>query len=904
MNSPAFGFTNETDMQALLAIRDRIPEDPFRVFSSWNNSLHFCKWEGVICSHRHQRVSVLNLSSLKLAGTLSPHIGNLTFLREINLWNNSFHGVIPQEVGRLFRLQYLSLENNSFSGEFPINVTHCLDLRVINFYENNLGGKVPIQLGSLPKLSAIGLSDNQFVGTIPPALGNLTALLWLYMAANNLEGKIPMELGKLSNLEIFQLGMNKLTGTIPPALYNISTIDFIDVVNNQLHGSLPSDLGLTLLKLDAIFMGGNQFSGTIPASLANASGLAVIDISMNAFTGEVPNNLGNLQHLERLNFGGNPLGTEKANDLEFLTSLTNCTNLRWLVSYRSHFSGVLPNLIANLSTKLVGLRLDQNYISGSIPPGIGNLVNIELLALHENQLTGSIPNSIGKLVMLQELYLNKNKFSGKIPTSFGNVSQLSILSLEQNMLEGSIPVSLGSCINLQALDVSQNHLTGTIPEQVVGLASLTICLFVAQNFLTGPLPWQVGRLKNLGQLDVSRNQLSGNIPGTLGDCIVLESLRMGGNYFEGTIPSSFIQLKGILVLDLSHNNLSGNIPSFLGKFSSVQNLNLSYNMFEGELPSEEVFSNISAFSVVGNNKLCGGDKALHLPACPPKISNKQGKHFSHRALIIATSVPVCVIVLLACVCVTLYWNRRLNEKPAATLLLGNQYPNLSYAELLQATEGFSITNLIGEGTYGSVYKGILNYDIEKAIAVKVLNLQVRGANKTFLAECEALRNIRHRNLVRIITVCSSIDFKRNVFKALVFEFISNGKYAVGGEVTIKGDVYSYGILLLEMFTGKRPTDNMFTDNFNLHNHAKMAAAADRVMEIVDPLLISGGQNESNRTSGSIKSNIGRTEECLGSILRIGVICSADFPSDRMNISDALAELQVTRDVYLGKREMK
>ncbi|XP_059639136.1 probable LRR receptor-like serine/threonine-protein kinase At3g47570 [Cornus florida] len=104
--------------------------------------------------------------------------------------------------------------------------------------------------------------------------------------------------------------------------------------------------------------------------------------------------------------------------------------------------------------------------------------------------------------------------------------------------------------------------------------------------------------------------------------------------------------------------------------------------------------------------------------------------------------------------------------------LGNQYPTLTYAEHLEAKNGLSSTDLIGEGRYHSVYKGMLNSG-EQVVAVKVLNLQQHGANKSFLAECEALRNIRHRNLLKIITSCASIDFKGNDFKALVFELMPN-----------------------------------------------------------------------------------------------------------------------------------
>ena len=99
--------------------------------------------------------------------------------------------------------------------------------------------------------------------------------------------------------------------------------------------------------------------------------------------------------------------------------------------------------------------------------------------------------------------------------------------------------------------------------------------------------------------------------------------------------------------------------------------------------------------------------------------------------------------------------------------------NVSYQSLLNATSGFSSANLIGKGSFGSVYKGILDQG-RHMVAVKVLNLSRRGASKSFVAECEALRNIRHRNLVKVLTTCSGIDYQGHDFKDLVYEFLRNG----------------------------------------------------------------------------------------------------------------------------------
>jgi len=120
---------------------------------------------------------------------------------------------------------------------------------------------------------------------------------------------------------------------------------------------------------------------------------------------------------------------------------------------------------------------------------------------------------------------------------------------------------------------------------------------------------------------------------------------------------------------------------------------------------------------------------------------------------------------------------------------------------------------------------------------------------------------------------------------------------MGSEVSTYGDVYSYGILLLEMFTGKRPTDDMFIDGLHLHNFAK-TAFPERVAEIADPVLLqeltpNNSQNQNSMTSHD------QIQECLISIFHIGIACSSELPRERMNMGDVAAELHLVRDKFLG-----
>ena len=228
-------------------------------------------------------------------------------------------------------------------------------------------------------------------------------------------------------------------------------------------------------------------------------------------------------------------------------------------------------------------------------------------------------------------------------------------------------------------------------------------------------------------------------------------------------------LRGLEEIDFSLNNFSKNISEFLNKLVSLKHLNISNNDLEGEVPSEGIFANASEISIFENNKLCDGVKELHLPTCSRKSPTSSGKLLALKIVIPVTGMVIFVLIMLY-----FFPTCFKSSKSALTSPSFEDWKlRVSYAELLKSTNGFSKNNLIGSGTFGSVYKGVLSEN-GAIVAVKVLNLQQEGASKSFINECSALRSIRHRNLLKIISACSSIDHEGNDFKSLIFEFMCNG----------------------------------------------------------------------------------------------------------------------------------
>ncbi|KAL5211220.1 hypothetical protein ABZP36_022067 [Zizania latifolia] len=661
----------------------------------------------------------------------------------LSSWNTSTHycrwrGVICTQK-RPWRVWGLNLTGQSIAGEITSSLANLTMLSKLDLSSNFLVGQIP-PLNGHQQLETIYLNDNSLEGIIPNALTNCSNLRKLDLSTNHLTGSIPEALWRLPNMVDFFLGQNRLIGEIPQSI-NMSRLQVLTVDFNKLGKALPSNIGIALPRLQKLYMAGNTFEGQIPASLGNASGLQFIDLPDNSFTGQLPADWGKLSSLTTLNFEKNMLEAGDVQIWKFFHALRNCSSLRVLSLAQNRLQGVIPNSIGNLSTTLQELALSENDLSGVVPP-MGNLHSLFRLGLAENNLGGLIGDWIGKLQNLQGLYLAGNNFTGPISSFIGNLSRLTELFLDRNEFEGSIPSSIRNLSQLSILTLSYNNIQGNIP---IG----------------------IGNLKQLTQLNLSSNKLTGEIPDSLGSCQILEIIQMDKNFLVGDIPISLGGIKSLHLLDFSHNNLSGGIPIALSNLPMLDKLDLSFNNLKGEIPTYGIFANATAVSLYGNQELCGGVNNLHMPPCPTIPHRSKIQYYLIRLLIPMSgfmSLTLLVYLLLV------KKARRRNEPLTS---FGESFLKVSYYDLAQATMNFSESNLIGRGSYGSVYRGKLE-EQKLEVAVKVFNLEMQGAERSFLLECEALRSIQHRNLLPIITACSTEDNNRDDFKALVYKFMPNG----------------------------------------------------------------------------------------------------------------------------------
>lgn len=446
-------------------------------------------------------LEILDLAANKLHGAFPNSIANCSNLTYMSLSENSFIGRIPSGIGSLAKLETLPLDGNNFDRDIPEELLKCSKLSFLELSKNNFGGEIQQIFGRFTNLKFLILHSNRYSGGIESSgILNLPNLTRLDLSYNNFTGKIPVQIAQMPKIKYLILAHNNFNGSIPSEFGNIAGLQALDLSFNSLTGSIPPKIG-NLKSLLWLMLANNNLTGEIPAEIGNCNSLLWLNLANNRLTGRIPPNISGT--------GSNPYKTFEINRRDGLTAgSSECLAMkRWIPATYPPFSfvytlmtrkncqitwdrllkgyGIFPlcrNSTSPFQTLAISgyLQLSGNLLHGEVPPEIGRMTNLSLVHLNVNQLSGRLPPEISRLPLVV-LNVSNNSFSGPIPTELGNAHCLQNLDLSINNFSGEFPASLNGLTDLTKFNVSFNPLLyGVIP--VTG----QIATFDNDSFLGDP----------------------------------------------------------------------------------------------------------------------------------------------------------------------------------------------------------------------------------------------------------------------------------------------------------------------------------------------------------------------------------------------------------------------------------
>ncbi|XP_010264363.1 PREDICTED: leucine-rich repeat receptor-like protein kinase TDR isoform X1 [Nelumbo nucifera] len=883
------------------------------------------------------QLNILNLSGNAFEGTFPTAIFELSMLRTLDISHNNFNGSFPPGITKLKFLTVFNGYSNSFTGPLPHGITRLRFLEELNLGGSFFKGGIPTGIGGLPRLKFLHLAGNLLHGPIPPELGFMTRLEHLEIGYNEFSGGIPVEFGLLSELRYLDVAFANLSGLLPPELGNLTMLESLFLFRNRFDGPIPATYS-ELRALKVLDLSDNRLSGQIAEGLSSLKEMSLLSLMNNDLTGEIPAGIGELPNLESLLLWNNSLtgnlpqnlgSNAKLQKLDVSSnsltgpippSLCLGNRLARLILFSNRFDSELPPSLSNC-TSLWRFRIEDNRLSGAIPLGFGLLPNLTYMDLSKNNFTGEIPRDLGKSVNLEYLNISENSFNSPLPDNIWSAPNLQIFSASFSKLTGKIPDFIG-CRSLYKLEMEGNSLNGSIPWDIDHCEKL-LSLNLRQNLLTGIIPWELSTLPSITDVDLSRNFLTGTIPSNFDNCSTLESFNVSFNLLTGPIPSS-----GTIFPNLHPSSFFGNeglCGGVVEKPCASDRMTTDDARFH-EQPKKTagaiVWIMAAAFAI-GLFVLIAGSRCFHAnydrrfvddqKAGPWKLTAFQRLSFTADDVLECLSMSDKIIGMGSTgtvykaempggeiIAVKKLWGthkdtvrrrrgvlaevdvlgnvRHRNivrllgccSNNETTLLLYEYMPNGSLDDLLHGRNKGE--NLIADWVTRykialGVAQGIcyLHHDCDPVI----VHRDVKPSNILLDAEMEA--RVADFGVAKLIQTDESMSVIAGSYGYIAPE------YAYTLQVDEKSDIYSFGVVLMEILSGRRSVDAEFGDGNSIVDWVRSKIKSkDGVTEILD------------KNAGASCASV--SEEMM-LVLRIALLCTSRNPADRPSMRDVVSMLQ-------------
>ncbi|XP_074330256.1 LRR receptor-like serine/threonine-protein kinase RPK2 [Apium graveolens] len=802
-----------------------------------------------------------------LNGSIPRRFGKCGQLRTLLLFSNAFEGVIPPELGGLQKLEVLDVSQNRLHGHIPRMLGNCVSLSVIvlsgNFDHASSGlpdapfqkynvfeGSIPEEVTTLPHLKILWAPDANLEGRFPSNWGHCDNLEMVNLAENLFTGKIYGLFGGCKNLHFLNLSSNSISGGLDEKL-RVPCMTVFDISSNLLSGSIPTFHNITCSSIPSSSSGLLESSSPslayvssftcktlseIPLPFSSRGFPVVHDFSQNNFSSSVP-----MLPVTRGSLG-------KDIEYAFLAAENNLTG-----QLHENLFGKCNEFFRIL------INVSSNRLSGPLPSAIGVACrSLKVLDVSKNQISGIIPYSIGYLHSLVKLDLSWNKLQGMLLLDLSRMKNLKYLSLAGNQLNGNIPSTFSQLTALQCLELSSNSFSGEIPQGLVNLGNLAV-LLLDNNKLSGNIPTKFSNITSLNNCYISDDNLSRQF--------LLGSKKM--------TCINFLRNRFLPVAHLA-------IPPGEGTNDSV-----AYPAVSGSKSSRKGFSSIELASIVSVSAivcilLClvilfyfirrkTPNTRAHVSESSERkevvVFKDIGVPLTYESIVEATGnfngihcigyggfgatfkAEVAPGTIVAVKRLTLERYQGIPQFDAEVGILGRiKHPNLITLIGYHASEAemFLIYNFLSRGNLEQYIQNRSERDVDWRVLHKIA-LNVANALAFLHDKCNPRvlhRDIKPSNILlddEYNAYLSDFGLSRllgisethaTTSVAGTYGYVAP-EYALTCRVSEKADVYSYGVVLLELLSDKKCLDLSFSsygNGFNIISWAVMLRESSREKE--------------------------------------------------------------------------